>query len=547
MRWILAPLLALFWQAGTGASVRASEPEIWFNPFARADWLNLWTDDAPWQLAASRVNVIAIANWWLTVGTDDQILAVFDFARRHHIKIEMETSIIADDRTLSCGHTEGYSNPSDIAAQVAVLARLNLQIDIITMDEPLWDGHYDTNPTGCQYSVSDLVDRIVTNYNIIIAQSPAAQLAEIEPIPGVTNFADWRQTLGTFQTLLQQQTGGHIRYLQLDVGWDNPSWMQPMKDMQSFAHQRNLGFGFYMYGGGFDRSDTQWINDAVKHMESAEGVLGIIPDQAIFASWSPFPANDMPETSPTTLTWLINRYFRERTVMSAQFVGQGAQGRLTTEQGKPIANATINGYVPGVDFSRPLPTTIIQDVVPSQAAFGLIGYRLNVECNCMGLNDVLVGVLNYQETQGGSNSFSFTFPFTPQTYAGVIVDAEWVGGIQVNRVIAMPNQAFAPNSAFFPVTPGAQFTFTVRASTIGGEGWFGHAMVLWFDKSMNGIVSTDAVIPDPGRRLMSTTTTAADGSFALPKLPRVGPGSTPVTVEFPGDDTYRAVTWRPAN
>jgi hypothetical protein len=553
MRWLLATLLALTWMASTFNTVRAAEPstvraalpEIWFNGFSRGDWLKLWNDDAPWKLAASRTNVIAIASWWLTVVPDDQILAVFNFAKRHHIKVAMEEAMVARYATDTCGVDEGHSPPEVVTAQMAVLTRLKLHIDILTMDEPIWFGHYAADPSSCRHSIPDLVDRVAANYNIIVAQSPDIQLVEIETIPGVTNFPDWRDTISSFQDLLAQKIGKRVHAIQSDVGWDNPNWTQAMQEMQSFAHQRNMGFGFYMYGGGFDQSDAQWTNHALKHMETAEGALGIIPDQAIFASWSPFPVNAMPETQPYTLTWLVNRYFRTRTTMQGQFVGQGVKGRLTTIQGKPIANETVNAYVPGVNFNLPLPTTVIQNAVPPQAAYGLIGYRLNLECGCAGLNDVLVGKLQYQEIQGGSKSASYVLPFFRQNYGGVIVDAEWVGGVQVNRVIATATQVFPPNSSFFPVTPGATFTFTIPASTIGGDGWYGHVMLLFFDKNFNSLNGGAFVIPEADRRLMSTATTAADGTFTLRKLPRVGPGLAQVTVEFPGDDNYRAVTWTP--
>lgn len=95
------------------------------------------------------------------------------------------------------------------------------------------------------------------------------------------------------------------------------------------------------------------------------------------------------------------------------------------------------------------------------------------------------------------------------------------------------------------MTPGATYTFTVPASTIGGQGWYGNVFLLWFDKNNNGI-SRVTWIPDPGKRLTSTTTTAADGTFQLPTLPRVGPATAPVTVEFPGDATHRSSGWSPA-
>jgi hypothetical protein len=546
MRSLFAPLLALTWLFSVSLTARAA-PEIWFNGFTRADWLSLWDDNAPWQLAANRTNVIVIASWWLTATPDVEILAVFNFAKRHHIKVSMEAAMVARYPTDTCGFDEGHTPPNVVVAQMAVLTRLNLHIDMLTMDEPIWFGHYASDPGSCQHSIADLADRVAKDYKLVAAQSPGIRLVEIETIPGVTNFPDWRDSITQFQVLLNQKTGARVHDMQSDIGWDTPAWQEPMREMQSFAHQRNMGFGFYMYGGAFDRSDSEWIASAIKHMETAEGLLGIIPDQAIFASWSKYPAKAMPESSPTSLTWLLNRYFRERTTLQGQFVGQGMKGKLTTMNGTPIPNATINGYVDGVDFSQPLPTTVVQGIVPAQAAYGLIGYRLNLECSCAGLNDVLVGNIQYQETHGGTKSASYSLPFYQQNYGGVIVDAEWVGGVQVNRVIATPMQSFPPNSNFFPVTPGAQFTYTVPASTIGGNGWFGHAMLLWFDRNYGGVNGAVFVIPDPGRRLMSTATTAEDGTFQLKKLPRVGSGSTPVMAEYPGDDTYRAVMWTPSH
>jgi len=257
-----------------------------------------------------------------------------------------------------------------------------------------------------------------------------------------------------------------------------------------------------------------------------------------------YPRYDLPETSPTALTWVINRYFRERTVIQVQFVGGGVRGKLTNQQGKPIAGATINGYVPGVDFSQPLPATVVQDVVPPNARYGLLAVRLNAECGCAGLNDVLVGTLRYQETQGGSANASYQYSTEPGNFNGTLIDGEWVGGTKVMRVITTATQQFYPNSPWFPVTPGAHYTFTVPASTIGGGGWYGNVFLLWADATMNPFLRI-IVDPPPGKRLMSTATTAADGTFQLSRLPRVGPGSTPVTVEFAGDSTHRSVGWSP--
>ena len=76
--------------------------------------------------------------------------------------------------------------------------------------------------------------------------------------------------------------------------------------------------------------------------------------------------------------------------------------------------------------------------------------------------------------------------------------------------------------------------------------WLIVFFALWFDQHGNGVGSPVDVVPDPGHKLMSSATTRPDGSFVLPALPRVGPGSAPVTVEYVGDDTHRPVTWSPS-
>jgi hypothetical protein len=544
MRWLRMPLVVLSLMTGTGMNARAADPEVWFNPQTPLDYDNMWTPSAPWQHAARKVQVLDIVHWWLDTATDQQILARTDFAKLHHMKLAMSTQAVERFPGNPCGTTEGYSWPGQLTGEVATLHRLGVQLDMITMDEPVWFAHYDTEAGACQLSIPDLAANVASNISGILALYPNVQMYEIETLPGVPNFPDWRNALSEFQTILAQTTGNHMRGIELDMGWSSPAWIPALAEMLQFTHERNLRLGVIEDSFPFITSDAAAVASVVQNFEYMEGTLGIIPDFVEFTTWLPHPRYNMPETSPTAQTWEINRYFRERTLLQAQFVGQGVQGKLTTQRGKPIAGATINGYVPGVDFTQPLATNVVQGVVPSNAVYGLMGIRLNAECGCNGINDVLVGTLQYQETQGGSVSQSYTYPPVPANVNGVIVDGEWVGRTQVTRFITNTTQEFYTNSNWFPVTPGATYSFTIPASTIGGEGWYGNVFLLWGDVNQNGIVRV-ITVPDAGKRLMSTTTTAADGTFRLSKLPRVGPGSAPVTVEFAGDDTHRSTGWMP--
>jgi hypothetical protein len=404
-------------------------------------------------------------------------------------------------------------------------------VDWVDMDGPMNSGSYDTGPQSCQLSIADLIPRVVSTLQDVFAIYPNAKLMQVEPLPGLQQRPNWRQDVQTFHIGLAKQLGVRVAAMQTDVNWLDPSWPGAMADLRSFLHERN-------------QNDAQAVSSTVANFEAVEGQFNIIPDQAAIASWVTYPVNAMPETSPTTMTWLVNRYTLPRSMLQVQFVGRGAHGKLTTTSGKPIANATVKGYMPGVDFSQPLPLTVSRGTVPSNATQALIIMRINAECGCNGLNHILFGTLAYQETTGGTRSMNFSWPTNFQRYGGTIVDGQNVGGSIVSEVYAPPGQGFTPNSNAFSVTANAQYNFTVPAATVGGLGWFGYAGIVWVDAN-GGEIARTTVTPPPGKALVSTGVTQADGTFVLSKLPRSVDGPKPVTVEFDGGGTYRTTVWTP--
>jgi hypothetical protein len=403
------------------------------------------------------------------------------------MQIDLDTQAVAVYSFQGCGQGEGYSLLGSVGLAVQRLANLGANVEWFDMDGPLYHGHYDTGPIGCQLSIPDTITRTVQNMKDVLAVYPHAKLIDGEPCPAIAQLSPtWQADLTEFYTGLAQQLGTPVRGLQLDVNWDTPSWAQAMVDINTYLHYQNMGLGVIWDGTANNTTDADWINAAISHFEAVEGRLQIIPQEAIFTTWDANPADNLPETSPTAQTWLINRYFRPRSTIQAQFVGLGAQGTLTDMAGNPIPNVTVNGYKPGVDFSQPLPVTTVTGVVPAGAVQAGIVVRVNTECaGCNGLNDLLYGTMQYQETQGGSAQASFSTINLPAYLAGgTIVTTEIVGGTQVQRIIASPGQIAMWNGPAFPVTAGAQYQFTVPAGTIGGLGWFGNVDLIWLNSSV---------------------------------------------------------------
>ena len=543
MRWLLVPLLALSWLMGSAASARAVTPQIWFDPSQVSDWLSLFQDDASWQYAARHVSVIILEPSWARKATTSDLRTVISYVQAHHKKLALALQAVQKIQTETCGGIEGYSFLGEMSAAAQAIRSAGGQLSYVYMDEPVTFGHY-LGGGGCLLPVADLVTRTAAIVNSVLALFPAAVVQEIEPVPYLTENPDWQPVMDQFHIGLAQLIGQPIRMVQVDVDWDLADWQTGITQFSAYLRQRNIGLGIIYNGTSRDLTDDAWMNHAVSNIETLEGRIGIVPEQAIFASWNSSPSQNLPETLPTSATWLIDRYLLPRSRIEIRFVGRGARGRLTTKGGKPIAGARVQGVVPGVNWNAPIPTAILRGTVPSNAVSAIIGIRLNTECNCNGSNDVLLGTLKYQEVLGGTASQSWFLPNKPAvSEGGAAIGGETLAGTQVTRIIALPGQSALGNSNVFPVTPNAQYTFTVPATSVGGLGWFGYVTIIWIDQYGNG--TRDNYIPPPGQYVSATAVTNPDGTFAMSKLPKSGNGSLPVWVSFDGGGAYRAVTWTP--
>ena len=56
-----------------------------------------------------------------------------------------------------------------------------------------------------------------------------------------------------------------------------------------------------------EHSDTDWTTHAEQRLEDVRRILGGLPDQLIFQSWTPYPKHFLPDTEAGTLTNLVRR------------------------------------------------------------------------------------------------------------------------------------------------------------------------------------------------------------------------------------------------
>jgi hypothetical protein len=160
--------------------------------------------------------------------------------------------------------------------------------------------------------------------------------------------------------------------------------------------------------------------------------------------------------------------------------GRMLSGTLTNIDGKPIAGASIvlNSSANN-DVGTPYDYTVTS-TVPQNATSADVGIRINTECNCASNSAADLYLYNFSYTEnGGNNRVS-----NPNFAGGIQPYSSWGSGTlkllpsdqgagQMLHVAANHQQNVGLNSAVFPVTPGAKFTYTVHSRVVPGSFWSG--------------------------------------------------------------------------
>jgi hypothetical protein len=265
-----------------------------------------------------------------------------------------------------------------------------------------------------------------------------------------------------------------------------------------------------------------------------ESELGIVPDQAIFASWNLFPTRALPETSPEAHTWLLLQYALPRTRFAAQRDGERWRVRLVDAAGHPLAGERVTIEAVGQDPAQPPPLHTASGTVPEEAASAILGWRVNTECLCLGDNDLIVGDLVYREQEGGSVSHVLDLAQTAERrQPGVEIAAlGQVGDRPLYRVRVRRDSRLLVNSPIFPVTPGARYDLRAALGAVDPGGLYGAATIIWLDRDGHGLSRTN--IDDAGDRTPAgTATTDKAGEFVIDG------GARPLRLYFAGTAALR--------
>jgi hypothetical protein len=307
-----------------------SEFEVWLGPQGlpppqpcATDFMDMFKSNAPWKDAASHTQVFKLYGGFLMRSNQDQINAAVTDLKNRGIAIAVETGVmnVPHDPACGCGgwgNVEGYGTVGMAKKISQAIKDAGGEIKYITMDEPLYYGHYythfDGKGYGCHSSIDEIIQLINPTLDVFIHEFPNVIIGDIEPTFFIDGQPNWQNDLFTWAAKFRKAMGRPLAFIQLDVQWPLKNGLQDALAVYSYSQelmkQQLIGkIGIIYNGTRRDQSDMEWVKSAQNHVLLMEGTYKLRPQQVIFQSWMPYPKNAMPDSAPYTLTSLVNFYF----------------------------------------------------------------------------------------------------------------------------------------------------------------------------------------------------------------------------------------------
>jgi hypothetical protein len=186
------------------------------------------------------------------------------------------------------------------------------------MDEPLWYGHYfkgrQGTQRGCQSSIDQILELIKEPLNVYMEEFPNIVIGDTEP----TDIAEqqrWKEDVSAWANGFRKAIGHPLAFMHLDIPFLRPGeeefaveyfqYMETLKQQQLVS-----AIGVIYDGTRADASDESWTQDAEQHIHIIEDKHGLRPDHVLIQSWMAYPQHTLPESSPGSLTALVDFYAR---------------------------------------------------------------------------------------------------------------------------------------------------------------------------------------------------------------------------------------------
>ncbi len=537
--------------------------QIWFAPLESStiynvgpsDFMQLFAPGAAWPQAAAHVAVFKLYDWDIQTRSDTDLQQIFSFFKQHNIQAALEFQPLQPQQ--GCGENtatgfpvDSFQQPFQVQQTITKIKNNGGTLSYIAMDEPFsWASLY-TGPGACNWSAQQIAANAAQYVATMQAAFPGVIIGDIEPLslhdyptinmPTINMPSDWLQRYADWIDTFQSVTGTNLAFFDLDVDRDGPNWMTDIAWVKSITSPRGIALGVIYDALSEEPSDTQWLADAEKWLEQFELSTGQ-PDRAIFQSWTPYPLHSLPETTPYTFTWLIDRYDRQRTALSLAAPSQQLTGILTDGTGQGISSASIVLALQPISGTGVVSTFNQSGIVPPSATTAVVGGRINNQCDaCSAPTDLALQSVQYSETSAGANSSTQNFAsglkgWWLDTTGTAVVEPSASGSGNDLHISATSSQQVALNSPVFSVTPNASYSvqFTARVAPLStGSGYF---TIIFLDAFSNELYR-QYVWLQSGTIPLGTVQTDANGSYTSAFVSQ-GAGSFQIRAAYSGTDS----------
>ncbi len=499
-------------------------PSTWFAPIGATtaipqaqgatDYFDLFSPTAPWSTAATHVTVFKMYAAMLDL--DDATLRnMFADLKRRHIAFAIEWGPL--DEPNRCGIGEGFDGTLGLhyAQRIQTLGG---SLQYIAFDEPYDGAALYVGTNACHWTPLQTAQNAAKNLAQLQSVFPDVVAGDIEVLPNGAALDTWLEGYEQWVDAWQAVTGKPLAFFHFDVDWSN-DWKPAAAALTRALAARNIPVG-HIYNGDDGASDAAWIALGEQHMTDFETHAALIPDEAIFQSWEPYPKHLLPETDPTSFTYLINRYFRERTTLMLSSTAAAGQGTLTATSG-PLAVAAV-ALTDGPLSGTGQPSAYTQSgSVPAGAQYIVFGARVALEnCSAVALPAEFY-LTDFTLDAGAAGQVHADF--TNQLSGWGIWGDPSIGQVEGTslHVQVTPGETMGLNSGSLPLmAAGAAYTLTVNATIPAGSRGDGCTIAVFQDASFKELGrAVIQIVPRPIALGSPQTDTNGAFAFALPPQP----------------------------
>jgi hypothetical protein len=524
-------------KAQVGLAVYAP-PKTWFAPrpnlndpsYGSVDFTALFSPTAPWSTAASHIQVLKLYTYVLDTLPDADLIHLFQDLKRRHIAVAIEWGPLEPS---GCGiGVEGFDGaPALHYAQRIRDAGGSLQY--IAFDEPFFFGSMYSGSSACNWTPDQVAQDAARHVAQVRTVFPDVIVGDIEVLPVTSITPDWLDRYQVWMDAWERATGAPFAFFHCDVDTDS-DWRPSIEAMRRILQQRHIAFGMLYTGTFVPNTDAAWVSFVEGYFTGYETHGGAVPDQVIFQSWQPYPKHLLPETDPTTFTYVIDRYFRERTTLASTADASSIQGKVSaSDTGTAVADAAIGMTAsPRTGTGQPI-TYSRTGTVPSGTQYITFGVRVNTECAFTAPADFYISGFSIDVGTAQTLSADFSQQFSGWGWWGYASVLEVQNSVL--HVRTSLGESLGINHDPLPLSSaGMPFTFTVNATIPPGSLGNACAIAVFLDASQTEL-SRVSISLRPQDIALGTTKTAADGTFSL-AFGQVPSNDFVLWADYPGSD-----------